>query len=291
MTFSSSSARLNSAATAKFPRSPSSSLTRATTTCSSTTPTSPSHRAISSESWRTSRLQPADQNQDGKKAQPVGLVTALYRGRAHGTFPSQLEALGIATDFQAGVLLSKMIEGGLHYGLGSTLAVSRAALTEIGGLEPLADHLADDYELGARVDKAGYRVALSADAVETSVPAYAWRGFLDHQTRWARTVRDARPWGLRGPHFYSRPRLGAAQRDRQRSERAESLAARPELFSSSGASHDRRRSGPQRPPTFASTLDFTAARPHRHGRLGRWLRRRHHRLARRALPARQRPAD
>lgn len=145
--------------------------------------------------------QPADQNQNGKKAQPVGLVTALYRGRAHGTFPSQLEALGIATDFQAGVLLSKMLEGGLHYGLGSTLAVSRAALTEIGGLEPLADHLADDYELGARVDKAGYRVALSADAVETSVPAYAWRGFLDHQTRWARTVRDARPWGYAGLIF------------------------------------------------------------------------------------------
>ena len=31
----------------------------------------------------------------------VGLVTALYRGRAHGTLPSRLEALGIATDFQA----------------------------------------------------------------------------------------------------------------------------------------------------------------------------------------------
>src|SRR5580692_571569 len=81
----------------------------------------------------------------GKQAKPVGLVTALYRGRAHGTFPSQLEALGIAADFQAGVLLSKMIEGGLHYGLGSTLAVSRKALTDIGGLETLADHLADDY--------------------------------------------------------------------------------------------------------------------------------------------------
>jgi ceramide glucosyltransferase len=135
----------------------------------------------------------------GKQA--VGLVTALYRGRAHGTFPSQLEALGIATDFQAGVLLSRMIEGGLHYGLGSTLAVSRKALAEIGGLEPLADHLADDYELGARVSHAGYRIALSAEAVETSVPAYSWRGFVDHQLRWTRTVRDARPWGYAGLMF------------------------------------------------------------------------------------------
>jgi ceramide glucosyltransferase len=138
---------------------------------------------------------------DVKLQQETGLATALYRGRAHGTLPSRLEALGIATDFQAGVLLSRMIEGGLHYGLGSTLAVSRSALNKIGGLEALVDHLADDYELGARISKAGYRIALSAEVVETSIPAYNWRGFLDHQLRWARTVRDARPWGYAGLIF------------------------------------------------------------------------------------------
>ena len=137
----------------------------------------------------------------GKPPAPVGLVTALYRGRPHGTLPSRLEALGIATDFQPGVLLSKMIEGGIHYGLGSTLAVSRQALNQIGGLEAMVDHLADDYELGARIDRAGYRIALSSDVVETAIPAYTWRGFFDHQLRWARTVRDARPWGYAGLIF------------------------------------------------------------------------------------------
>ena len=131
----------------------------------------------------------------------VGMVTSLYRGQAHRTLGSRLEALGIATDFQAGVLLSRMIEGGLHYGLGSTLAVSRKALEAIGGLEPLVDHLADDYELGARIDRAGFRVSLSAEVVETAIPAYAGRGFIDHQLRWARTVRDARPWGYAGLIF------------------------------------------------------------------------------------------
>lgn len=133
--------------------------------------------------------------------QQVGMVTALYRGRAHGTLPSRLESLGIATDFQAGVLLSKMIEGGLHYGLGSTLAVRREALEKIGGLATLVDHLADDYELGARIDGAGYRVVLSAEVVATAIPAYGWRGFVDHQLRWARTVRDARPGGYAGLLF------------------------------------------------------------------------------------------
>jgi ceramide glucosyltransferase len=132
---------------------------------------------------------------------PVGLVTALYRGRAHGTLGSRCESLGIATDFQAGVLLSKMIEGGLHYGLGSTLAVDRKALEAAGGLRGLVDQLADDYEMGARVCKAGYRVALCSDVVETSVPAYRWREFTDHQLRWLRTVRDSRPGGYFGMIF------------------------------------------------------------------------------------------
>ena len=37
--------------------------------------------------------------------------------------------------------------------------------------------------------------------VETSVPAYNWRGFCDHQLRWLRTVRDARPGGYAGLIF------------------------------------------------------------------------------------------
>ena len=133
--------------------------------------------------------------------QKVGLVTALYRGRAHGTLPSRLEALGIATDFQPSVLLARWLEGGLRYGLGSTLAVSREALDSIGGLAAVVDHLADDYELGERIYKAGYKIALTPEVVETSVPAYTWRGFFDHQLRWYRTVRDARPWGYAGLVF------------------------------------------------------------------------------------------
>jgi ceramide glucosyltransferase len=134
-------------------------------------------------------------------ADGVGLVTTLYRGRAHDTLPSRLEALGIATDFQPSVLLARWIEGGLRYGLGSTLAVSRDALARIGGLESLVNQLADDYELGVRIFRAGFGIALSREVVETSVPAYNWRGFFDHQLRWYRTVRDARPWGYAGLVF------------------------------------------------------------------------------------------
>ena len=98
----------------------------------------------------------------------------------------------------AGLLISKVIEGGLSFGLGSTLAVSREALAKSGGLLALVNYLADDYQLGVRVARAGYRVALCTEVVETGIPAYDWKGFVDHQLRWARTVRDERPGGYAG---------------------------------------------------------------------------------------------
>jgi ceramide glucosyltransferase len=138
---------------------------------------------------------------------PVGMVTAPYRGRAHGrpgkdpTFGSRMEALGISTDFIPGVLTARLIEGGLRFGLGSTLAVSCEALERIGGLAPLVDYLADDYELGARIAAAGFDVELSPEVVETWVPPYDLSGFFAHQLRWARSTRDSRRWGYAGLLF------------------------------------------------------------------------------------------
>jgi ceramide glucosyltransferase len=131
----------------------------------------------------------------------VGMVTALYRGRSHGTLGSKMEALGISTDFAAGVLTARKLEGGIRFGLGSTLAMSREALDAIGGLAPLVDYLADDYELGARIAAKGYRVELIDEVVETTVPAYSFGQFLAHQLRWARGMRDARKWGYVGVVF------------------------------------------------------------------------------------------
>lgn len=135
---------------------------------------------------------------DAPAERPVGLVTALYRGRAHGTVGSKLEALGLATDFAPAVLTARKLEKGLHFGLGSTLAVSREALEAIGGMAVLVDYIADDYQLGVHVDRAGYRVELCDEVVETSVPAYSFREFVEHQLRWMRTVRDSRPAGYFG---------------------------------------------------------------------------------------------
>ena len=128
----------------------------------------------------------------------VGLVTVPYIGLAEGTLWSKLEALGISTDFMAGVLTARKLEGGIRFGLGSTLATKKRALAAIGGFEALADQLADDYEMGARMAAVGYRVELAHEVVATTVPAYSLRGFCEHQLRWARGTRDSRRAGYVG---------------------------------------------------------------------------------------------
>lgn len=128
----------------------------------------------------------------------VGMVTCLYRGAPASTVGSHLEALGISTDFSAGVLVAQQIEGGLHFGLGSTLAFRRTDLDRMGGFKTIVDFLADDYELGRRIADFGKKVVLSSTIVETHLPAYDFGGFVSHQMRWARGVRDARLGGYMG---------------------------------------------------------------------------------------------
>ena len=128
----------------------------------------------------------------------VGLVTTLYRANSGGSLASRVEAITIATDFAGGVLCARQMEGGLHFGLGSTLAFPRVACQSIGGLEALLDHLADDHELGKMIAAKGYRCILSDVVVETFLPGYGWPSMFQHQLRWARTVRDLRKWGYLG---------------------------------------------------------------------------------------------
>jgi ceramide glucosyltransferase len=127
----------------------------------------------------------------------VGLVTALYRGLPGRTFSSRLEALGLA-DFAAGVLVAPMLFGSMDFALGSTVALRREALDAVGGLRPIVNHLADDYELGQRISKAGFKVVLANVVVETALPDYSFRDFFRHQLRWARTIRAVRPWSYFG---------------------------------------------------------------------------------------------
>jgi ceramide glucosyltransferase len=130
----------------------------------------------------------------------VGAVTSFYRAIAEKNLGAELEAVGAASDFFAGVLMANWMEG-VTFGLGASIVTTKQWIAKIGGFEAIADMHSDDYELGHRIAKAGGKVLLSRETVWTMYPAQAPRGFWKHQVRWARTVRLCRPLSYAGLIF------------------------------------------------------------------------------------------
>ncbi|MCZ2153480.1 MAG: glycosyltransferase [Bryobacterales bacterium] len=126
----------------------------------------------------------------------VGLVTAIYRARAHSA-AGRWEALGISTDFSPSALVGRLI-GVSEFALGSTMALRRELLAKIGGCRALGNYIADDYHLGRMVREQGLRIGLLKEPVETSLSGETWGGVWRHQLRWARTIRASRPGGYAG---------------------------------------------------------------------------------------------
>jgi ceramide glucosyltransferase len=122
----------------------------------------------------------------------TGVVSCFYRGIAAKTLWAELEAIGASSDFFGGALVAEWMEG-ITFALGASVITTKSWLAKIGGYEALANQLADDYEIGNRVHKAGGSVLLSREPVWTAYPAETARGFWEHQVRWARTVRLCRP--------------------------------------------------------------------------------------------------
>jgi len=130
----------------------------------------------------------------------IGAVTSFYRGIAENNLGAELEAVGAASDFFAGVLMANWMEG-ITFGLGASIVTRKEWVAKIGGFAAIADMHSDDYELGHRIAKAGGKVLLSREAVWTMYPAQTARGFWQHQVRWARTVRLCRPLSFAGLIF------------------------------------------------------------------------------------------
>jgi ceramide glucosyltransferase len=122
----------------------------------------------------------------------VGLVTCPYRGFAPGSLAARLEALGIGADFTPSVFVAYYLWG-VRPAFGSTIALTKETLREIGGFEALANELADDYRLAEAVDRLGKRVVLSDYVVDDSLGAESFGATWARRLRWAKTSRMMRP--------------------------------------------------------------------------------------------------
>lgn len=130
----------------------------------------------------------------------LGLSTCPYRAVPGAGFWSRLEALGMNTDFLAGLLAARLVEG-VRFAVGPTIVARRQALEAIGGIETLRDYLAEDFVMGRRVAEAGWRVILSRNLIEHHIGSHRWRENFRHRLRWMRSTRRSRPWGYLGQVF------------------------------------------------------------------------------------------
>lgn len=130
----------------------------------------------------------------------VGLATCPYRAVPGKSFWSLLEALGLNTEFLAGVLVARLVEG-MKFAVGPTIAARRSALERIGGLERVKDYLAEDFMLGKLAAEAGVSVILSSYVIEHRIGGAPFAENLRHRLRWARSTRRSRPAGYVGQVF------------------------------------------------------------------------------------------
>ncbi len=131
----------------------------------------------------------------------VGAVTAFYRGIAGGSFAADLDELGMCADSAPSALVARKLEGRMQFAFGWTMATTKKVLSEIGGFEAMVNYHSDDFELGNRISRRGYRVELIRKPVWMVFPKETMSEFLKHELRWSIGLRNVRPAGYIGIVF------------------------------------------------------------------------------------------
>jgi len=130
----------------------------------------------------------------------VGIVTCLYTGEpAREGHPlwSALAAMSTSYTFLPNAVLGTSL-GLASPCFGSTIALRRQILDEVGGFAAFADQLADDYEMGRAVRAMGYTLAIPAMGVGHTAAETSALELFRHELRWTRTIRLVNPAGHLG---------------------------------------------------------------------------------------------
>ena len=126
-----------------------------------------------------------------------GAVTCPYYGISTGNPWSRLAQMTIDSHFLPGVVVGAWLEISRPC-LGSTIALRRQSLVAIGGFEPLADCLADDYVIGELLQDRGEPVTVLPLAVGHVCSESSFAELWRHELRWALTIRTIDPLGYLG---------------------------------------------------------------------------------------------
>ncbi|MBK5294360.1 MAG: glycosyltransferase, partial [Acidobacteriia bacterium] len=130
----------------------------------------------------------------------LGLTTCPYRAVPGKGLWSRLEAIGMNTEFLAGILVARFLEG-MKFAVGPTIVARRGTLEAIGGMERVKDYLAEDFVLGQFASEAGLGVGLSSYVIEHRIGTSDFAANARHRLRWCRSTRRSRPAGYAGQLF------------------------------------------------------------------------------------------
>jgi len=123
----------------------------------------------------------------------VGVVTGFCRCMTAGSIAADLQTLGMYVDSAPGALVARMLEGRIHFAFGWTMATTKRHLAEIGGWEAMANYHSDDFELGDRIARRGYRVELMREPVWMVFPQETIGQYFRHELRWSIGLKNVRP--------------------------------------------------------------------------------------------------
>src|SRR6202034_4127000 len=126
----------------------------------------------------------------------VGAVTCVYRDVPTARIWSRLGAMYINEWYMPSVLLARMF-GHRGYASGQTLCLRRQTLEKIGGLRALANHLAEDHQLGELIRGLGLQIVLSPTEISAQHHEPSLASMMQHELRWMRTLRALRPRSFR----------------------------------------------------------------------------------------------
>lgn len=114
----------------------------------------------------------------------VGLVSNLFRASGAASLGSRVESLYLNGCLMPGTALVADVLGRPCV-VGKSILVSRRALDSVGGIGALRDYLAEDFVLGREVRRAGFRVVLSADVLDTMEVRKPLRTVWARHRRWS----------------------------------------------------------------------------------------------------------
>jgi len=125
----------------------------------------------------------------------VGFVCTYFMATSAESWFEKMELLTMNAGFFPDTVFAH-VTGTAKFCIGSSVALWRSTLNEIGGLEDLADYLAEDYEMGRRIWETGKKMAVAPYVVETVVDLMTPSQWWNHQLYWDQNSCMVRPGAL-----------------------------------------------------------------------------------------------